>query len=193
MTSPDENYSLIVASKEGDYKSLTKLIDLYSSTVHSVIYSIVNNKELTEDLAQETYLKMINGLENYEFRAPFKSWLLRISVNLCRDHIRRKKVRKIVQPFTEYDNNIDESQFWDTVQNPGEDLLKKERRHHIHNAISKLPQDLKEVLILRDIQEFSYEEIAESLKWRIGTVKSRLFRARNELHKTLCPIWEDLK
>ncbi len=136
---------------------------------------------------------MINGLGNYEFRAPFKSWLLRIAVNLCRDHIRRKKVRKIVQPFMEHENQSKESQFWDDSQNPGNDLLKKERAHHIHNAINKLPQDLKEVLILRDMQEFSYEEIAESLKWQIGTVKSRLFRARNELYQTLSPLWEDLK
>ena len=136
---------------------------------------------------------MINGIENYEFRAPFKSWLLRIAVNLCRDYMRRKKVRRIILPFTENDEQVDDAQFMDNTQNPGNDLFKKERIQHLYKAIAKLPQNLKEVLVLRDIQELSYEEIAESLKWQLGTVKSRLFRARNELYKTLSPLWEDLK
>ena len=193
MTVQDENYALIVASKEGDYESLTKLIDTYSRIVHAVIYSIVNNKQTTEDLAQETFLKAINGLRSYEFRAPFKSWILRIAVNLCRDYLRRKKVRKIILPFGDKDDQVDETIFFDDSGNPSDELDKKERISHLQKAIGQLPLELKKVLILRDIQELSYEEIAEALGWRIGTVKSRLFRARNELHKSLSPIWEEIK
>jgi RNA polymerase sigma-70 factor, ECF subfamily len=193
MAIQEENYALIVASKEGDYASLTKLIDTYSKIVHSVIYSIVNNRQLAEDLAQETFLKVINGLHSYEFRAPFKSWILRIAINLCRDYLRRKKVRRIILPFTENDDQVDESIFFDDSKIPDDDLMKKERLEYLHEAIAHLPSDLKQVLVLRDIQEFSYEEIAETLGWRIGTVKSRLFRARSELHKKLSPIWEDVK
>lgn len=193
MTTGDDNYSLIIASKNGDYESLSKLIEMYSSTVHSVIYSIVGNKVVTEDLAQETFLRMISGLENYEFRAPFKSWLLRIAVNQCRDHLRRKKVRRIIQPFVHDNETEDPAVLIDPSPEPADDVHKKERIHHLHQAISKLPEELRTVLVLRDIQEFSYDEIAETLKWRIGTVKSRLFRARQEIYKKLSPIWEEIK
>lgn len=193
MAIQEENYALIVASKEGDYESLTKLIDSYSKIVHSVIYSIVNNRQLAEDLAQETFLKVINGLSSYEFRAPFKSWVLRIAINLCRDHLRRKKVRKIILPFAENDDQVDESIFFDDSKVPDDDLMKKERLEYLHEAIGKLPSDLKQVLVLRDIQEFSYEEIAETLGWRLGTVKSRLSRARKDIYNMLSPIWEDVK
>lgn len=193
MTNQDENYRLVIASKNGDMDALAKLIQSHSESVHSVIYSILGNRDIVQDLAQETFLRMISALDSYEFKAPFRAWLIRIAVNLCRDHLRRKKVRRIMTGFHTTDDSEQERQFTDKAQNPVQDLLEKERMEYLQKALLKLPTSLKTVFILRDIQDFSYDEIAATLNWRLGTVKSRLFRARNELAKILSPYWEDTK
>ena len=191
MANQDEEYRLIVASKNGDTDALTKLIQSHSESVHSVIYSILGNQDIVQDLAQETFLRMISAIESYEFKAPFRAWLIRIAVNLCRDYIRRKKVRRIVTKFQKTDLQKEERQFIDKSQNPVQDLIVKEGMEYLQKALLKLPSSLKIVFVLRDIRDFSYDEIARTLNWRLGTVKSRLFRARNELAKVLRPYWED--
>jgi len=178
----DENLELIVAAKNGDKQALSELININAESVHSFIYSIVGNWQLVEDLAQETFLRMINAIKDYEFRAPFRSWLFRIAVNLCRDHFRRKKVRNIMSSII-YDSNEEELSLVDETQNPARDLDSKETIIKIEQAMNSLPESLRLVFVLRDIQEFTYEEIAKTLKWSLGTVKSRLFRARKEIAK----------
>ena len=180
----DENFELIIAAKKGDQQALSRLIDKFSEPIHSFIYSIVGDWQIVEDLAQETFLRMITAIKNYEFRAPFRSWLFRIAVNLCRDHFRRKKVRSIVS-FLTYDSNEEEMSITDEKQNPLRDLEKKETLQQIEQALKSLPEYLRLVFVLRDIQELSYEEISDTLKWSLGTVKSRLFRARKEIAKYL--------
>ena len=187
----DENFELIKASKEGDHNALNKLVQIYSEPVHSFIFSVLHDPRIVEDLAQETFLRMINALPSYEFRAPFKSWLFRIAVNLCRDHLRRRKIRRIVSLFQDYE--VEGELNWkDTALDPEQTLEKKERLERIHQALKQLPEQLRMVFILRDVQDMTYEEIAEALQWQLGTVKSRLFRARNELAKKLNPHWEDV-
>lgn len=184
LNGQDENFDLIVAAKNGDQQALSTLIEKFSEPIHSFIYSIVGDWNIVEDLAQETFLRMISAIKDYEFRAPLKSWLFRIAVNLCRDHFRRKKVRSIVS-FLTYDSNEEEISIVDDKQNPLRDLEKKETLHKIEQALKSLPEYLRLVFVLRDIQELTYEEIAKTLKWRPGTVKSRLFRARKEIAKYL--------
>ncbi len=193
MANQDEEYRLIIASKNGDTDALTKLIQSHSESVHSVIYSILGHRDIVEDLAQETFLRMISAIESYEFKAPFRAWLIRIAVNLCRDYMRRKKVRRIVTGFQKADEPDVERQFIDKSQNPVQDLIVKERMEYLQNALLKLPSSLKIVFVLRDIQDFSYDEIARTLNWRLGTVKSRLFRARKELARILSPYREDME
>lgn len=182
MKGQDENFELIVAAKNGDKQALSELININAESVHSFIYSIVGNWQIVEDLAQETFLRMITAIKNYEFRAPFRAWLFRIAVNLCRDHFRRKKVRNIVSSII-YDSNEEELNLIDETQNPARDLESKETIIKIEQAMNSLPESLRMVFVLRDIQEFTYEEIAKTLKWSLGTVKSRLFRARKEIAK----------
>ena len=182
MKGQDENFELIVAAKNGDKQALSELININAESVHSFIYSIVGNWQIVEDLAQETFLRMITAIKNYEFRAPFRSWLFRIAVNLCRDHFRRKKVRNIISSII-YDSNEEELSLVDETQNPARDLESKETIIKIEQAMNSLPESLRLVFVLRDIQEFTYEEIAKTLKWSLGTVKSRLFRARKEIAK----------
>lgn len=188
----EELHDLIVASKNGDEQALSRLIASYAESVHGLIFSIIGDRHVVEDLAQETFLRAITALHQYEFRAPFRSWLYRIAVNLCRDHFRRKKVRRIVSHYEKEDNQADENILIDHGENPDQYLEREEKRRHIEAALDQLPPTLRTVFVLRDIQELSYEEIAGMMSWRLGTVKSRLFRARKELAQILSPIVEDL-
>ncbi len=192
MQHEEEHYDLIMACKQGDRQALESLIDFYAQPVHRLIYSVLRNGSVVDDLAQETFMRMITNIQNYEFRAPFRAWLFRIAVNLCRDHIRKKKVRKIVTYF-EVDPETGEQQtFHDQKQNPLSDVQSNETMDAIQKAISKLPQPLQTVFILREVNDLTYEEIARSLKIRVGTVKSRLFRARKQLADVLYPQLKEL-
>ena len=190
---PQDEDELIHACKRGDQTALTTLIDRYSELVHSYVMAITGDREVVEDLAQEAFLKMLSALPNYEFRAPFRAWFMRIVVNLCRDHLRRRKVRKIITFFRDDQNQFNGPAFIDSSPNPWQELIKKERLELLRQAIVKLPPALREVVILRDVEELSYEEIAEVLDWKMGTIKSRLFRARNRLAELLTPAWEEIK
>lgn len=178
MPLENEHSELIIAAQKGDEKAITQMIELYASHVNGLIYSIVGYRDVAQDLAQETFLKMLQALPHYEFRAPFRTWLFRIAVNQCRDYLRKKRVRAIM---TFFDDHADGFDVRDYSPSPHVNLEKQETMDHILHALAQLPLSLRTVFILRDIQELSYEEIANTLKWRMGTIKSRLFRARKEL------------
>lgn len=184
-----ENYDLIKACQAGDEKAVEQLIHLYAASVHGLIYSIIGHREDVEDLAQETFLRMLTAIDRYQFRASFRSWLFRIAINLCRDQIRRKRVRSII---SHYQSAEGEPVLKDQSQNPLGIVEQRDQADFLMKAINRLPHTLRIVLVLRDIQEMSYDEIASTLSWRMGTVKSRLFRARKELAKTLHPHLEEL-
>lgn len=189
----DRLAQLIDASKQGDNEAMTKLINSYASSVHNLIYSIIRDHSIVEDLAQETFVRMFLSIQHYEFRAPFRSWLFRIAVNLCRDHLRKKKVRKIVTRFQVDEETGEEQIFTDAEQDPSAAVDEGEQIRLVTDALAKLPESSRIVFVLREMKDLTYEEIAETLKWKIGTVKSRLFRARRELAEILGPRLEELR
>ncbi|MDZ7370996.1 MAG: RNA polymerase sigma factor [candidate division KSB1 bacterium] len=187
-----DHQELILAGKQGDESALTQLIELYAPFVHRLIFSIVRDDSVVEDLAQDAFIKMLTAIENYEFRAPFKSWLTRIAVNVCRDHLRKKKVRSIINFFKVNEETNEEQSFMDEAPNPVMLLEKDERKKILLRAMERLPASSRMILVLRELNQLSYEEIAAALGWKMGTVKSRLFRARQELLQELAPYREDL-
>jgi len=184
---------LISAGKKGDNDAMTQLINMHASSVHNLIYSIIRDNSIVEDLAQETFVRMFLSIHHYEFRAPFRSWLFRIAVNLCRDYLRKKKVRKIVNRFQIDEETGEEQTFVDNDQDPTAEIQNSERMKLITSALDKLSESSRIVFVLREMKDLSYEEIAETLNWKIGTVKSRLFRARRELAEILGPNLEELR
>ena len=179
---PEEHRELILRCQSGDQPAMTELIKLYQNAILGLVTSIMGSRSLSEDIAQETFLRVLNSIESYQFKAPFKSWIFRIAVNLCRDELRKKKVRKIVTHF----QTDDPEQTWEPIDlapNIHDDYVQKEGLLKIFELVEQLPDPLRVVFVLRDIQDFSYEEIAKTVNWRIGTVKSRLFRARQILAK----------
>ncbi len=189
----DNLAALIKAGKNGDNKAMTALINMYASSVHNLIYSIIHDASIAEDLSQETFVRMFLSLGKYEFRAPFRSWLFRIAVNLCRDHMRKKKVRRIITRFHVDEESGEEQTFVDDDQDTAALIHNSERMQLITAALDKLPESSRLVFVLREIKDLSYEEIAETLHWKIGTVKSRLFRARRQLAELLGPNLEELR
>ncbi len=184
---------LVTASQNGDQHAMTKLVDLYAPTINGLIYTITGNAQVTEDLAQDTFLKALMALGKYQARASFKSWLFRIAINVCKDYFRRKRVRGILSYWQS--NESDElslEKIKDDIPTPWQKLKQKETIGLIMNAMEKLPSMLRTVFVLREIQEFSYEEIAETLNWQLGTVKSRLYRARKLLAQELMPLEEEI-
>lgn len=188
----DELTDLIIAGKQGDRVAMTQLIEHFSPSVHRLIYSIIRDGAIVEDLAQETFIKMLLAIENYEFRAPFRSWLMRITVNLCRDHLRKKKVRSIMSFFKTNEETGEQQSFTDSAPDPSMLFDQNERKKILMTALERLPEASRLILIMRELEQLSYEEIVDVLGWKMGTVKSRLFRARQELLDELSPHREDL-
>ena len=185
-----DDCDLIKASQAGDNQAMARLINLHAGAVHGFILSMIGDRTLVQDLAQETFLRALLAIKKYEFRAPFRSWLFRIAMNLCRDHLRKRKVRTIISSYQHTDGEEDK-EFSDPQLDALQLTLQNERNQAIYGALQRLPDALRKVIVLRDLQEYSYEEIGQLLHWNLGTVKSRLYRARRELAKLLEPYLED--
>jgi RNA polymerase sigma-70 factor, ECF subfamily len=185
-----DDCDLIKASQAGDNAAMARLINLHADAVHGFIMSMIADRSLVQDLAQETFLRALLAIKKYEFRAPFRSWLFRIAMNLCRDHLRKRKVRTIISSYQGSDRQEDR-EFRDPQLDALQLAVQNERNQALYRALQRLPDALRRVVVLRDLQEFSYDEIAQLLHWNLGTVKSRLFRARRELAKLMEPYLED--
>lgn len=185
-----DDHDLVLASQAGDEAAITRLIDLHAEAVQGFIFALLGDKDLVADLAQDTFLRAFLAIKKYEFRAPFRSWLFRIAMNLCRDQLRKRKVRKIMGSF-HHPVDEEEIDYIDPQPDALANLEQKERAALVHKALAQLPDPLRQVLVLRDLQELSYEEMAQLLRWRMGTIKSRLFRARKELAHLLKEYMEE--
>jgi len=179
----DDDFSLVKRFVDGDKSSFRILVQRHKEKVRNIIYLTVNNSDLVDDIAQEVFITVYKNLKNFRFESQFTTWLYRVTVNKCKDHLRKINVRKIFVPVNETEDYSGEN-FSVESDNISEIVM---------NAVNKLPVKLRIPLILKDIEGFSYQEIAESVQCEIGTVKSRIFRAREGLKKILGPIESELK
>jgi len=179
----DDDFSLVKRFIDGDKSSFRILVQRHKEKVRNIIYLTVNNSDLVDDIAQEVFITVYKNLKNFRFESQFTTWLYRVTVNKCKDHLRKINVRKIFVPVNETEDYSVEN-FSVESDNISEIVM---------NAVNKLPVKLRIPLILKDIEGFSYQEIAESVQCEIGTVKSRIFRAREGLKKILGPIESELK
>ena len=179
---PDEN--LVYECQQGNEKSFSELIKRHEGRILNFTRSILGWNEDSKDVAQETFIKAFYAIQTFQFKSSFKTWLYRIAANLCTDELRKRKIRRMVN-FTFDDVNLSFKEQVDTQQDPYSVLVQQEENTLIQRAIDKLSPPLKMVFVLREIEDLSYEEIAASLNWNMGTVKSRLFRARQEISDKL--------
>jgi RNA polymerase sigma-70 factor (ECF subfamily) len=182
----DLNKTLIKKAIEGDERAYKRLLENYRGAIFNLLYKMVRNREETEDLVQEAFIKAFNALSTFNEEYAFSTWLYKIAVNNCIDHIRKKKLKtySIDKPVPSKDGELGR-EFPDTSMSPDREILSEEKSNIIENAIEDLPENYKTVIVMRHKEERSYEEIAEILNIPLGTVKARIFRAREMLKKKL--------
>lgn len=178
----DDDFSLIKRFIDGEEDIFDELVRRHKEKVRNIVYLTLNERDSADDIAQEVFITVYRSLKNFRFESQFTTWLYRITVNKCKDHLRRKAVRRIIIPFK------------DNREDPGYEISPEDSNtgEIVRNAISKLPDKMRIPLVLKDIEGFSYQEIAETMQCEIGTVKSRIFRAREGLKKILQPLQKEL-
>ena len=179
----DDDFSLIKRFIDGDDSVFQLLVKRHKEKVRNIIYLTISNSSSVDDIAQEVFITVYKNLKHFRFESQFTTWLYRITVNKCKDHLRKINVRKIFIPIKEAAGETGR----------GIDAENKDVSNIVMNAISELPAKLRVPLLLKDIEGFSYQEISETLRCEMGTVKSRIFRAREGLRNILKPMESELR
>ncbi|MBU0561885.1 MAG: sigma-70 family RNA polymerase sigma factor [Bacteroidetes bacterium] len=182
LNTEDPDFELIRRYNDGEDAAFEKLINLHKDKVRNLIYLTLGDSDYVDDISQDVFISVFHKLKDFRFESKFTTWLYRITVNKCRDYLRKKRVRSIFTPIkdSEYELSV-------RTHNENMDIPRLVRK-----AIEKLPEKLKVPLILRDIDGLSYKEIADSLDCEVGTIKSRIFRARESLKIILEPYHREL-
>ena len=167
---------------QGDVNAFEKLETEYQRAVYAIAQRMTGNPEDAADMTQETFIKAYNSLSSFRGDSKFSVWLYRIANNVCLDFLRSKNRRPTVSLSAE-DDDGEETQLdiADESQSPELLLESSLTRDAVRRGLDSLPPDYKQILLLREIQGLSYEEIAAALGIESGTVKSRIFRARKRL------------
>lgn len=186
MTASD--LELIEDFKKGDEGVFEELVRRYQKKVYNSTYRMMGNHEDAWDLAQESFLRVYRNLSRFQGKASFSTWLFTITTNTCRDELRKRqrrvKTQSLSEPIQTKDGEL-ERELVDVSMIPEEISLNRELQDEIQEVIDKLPTEQKEVIILREFDGFNYGEIAEITGVAIGTVKSRISRARRNLRSEL--------
>jgi RNA polymerase sigma-70 factor, ECF subfamily len=175
--------TLIQRCLAGDQLAWESIVRLYRRKVFNVAYKFVGRHDEAEDLAQDIFLKVFKSLDTFDRRANFQTWLISVSRNLCIDHYR--SVRKERETI---DRDVDSTEVSPpSVGTPSQiaALEQRDRVELLREAMAALPATLRTAVLMRDIQECSYHEIARALKLPEGTVKSRINRGRTELARQI--------
>ncbi len=175
---------------KGNERACRELVRRYERPVFSLVYRMVRHRERAEDLTQETFVKALNALESYRPDYKFSSWIFKIANNAAIDHLRRKELETLSidgAPDADSADTARESalQLRDAGESPLDELEARELGSAIERAIGQLRPEYRSCIILRHVEGYPYEEIAELLELPLGTVKTYIHRARNELKQVL--------
>jgi RNA polymerase sigma factor (sigma-70 family) len=181
----DEN-AMIALALTGDQKAYAWLMHKHRSSIFHIINRMVRDDEAALDLVQETFMKAFASLGSYRSEYRFSTWLYRIAANASIDHLRKKRINALsLDRSSQTEDGTVEFEVADYSYHPGLDYERKQRSVSIDEAIDSLPPAYREVILLRHKDDKSYEEIADLLDVPVGTVKARIFRARELLKKKL--------
>ncbi len=193
----DEDIEYVQACQQGDTDAFEILVERHQKKMLNITYRVLGDYDDACDVTQEAFIAAYKAIKKFKGEAKFSTWLYRIVINYAKNHLKKRKSIE-----TREGVSIDDSEkikgkeilFSSEAmgENPGTRMEKKEREGQVQKCISTLDEEFKEVLVLRDIQGFSYEEICAILKIPDGTVKSRLSRARSTLKDCLAKVIGDL-
>jgi RNA polymerase sigma-70 factor (ECF subfamily) len=176
---------LVEKIKKGDSEAFRELIRRYQRYVLNLVYRTIGDTNDAEDIAQEVFIKVYKSIRGFKGESKFSTWISKITVNLCMDKLREKAKNK--------EEDIEE-EVWNTFAqpvnfNPEVMAERHELQETIKKAIESLPEELRVAFVLRELEDFSYDEIGEMLNIPIGTVESRIYRARMKLRSYLKDLW----
>jgi len=181
-----EEKAWILACQAGDLTGLEALYTKYHRQLYAYLVAMLRSQHAAEDVTQDIFVKLHKQIGSYRFQSPFHHWLFRLARNQAIDHLRREKVRRTNSLD---DEPLDGSPMRERVPSKGRDaigdLMADEKASHVRKAVQALPPSSREVVVLREWEDLAYEDIALRLDLSVGTVKSRLFRARSLLEKQL--------
>jgi len=190
----DIENKLIEKAKNGNQEAFGQLIFNYEQKIYAIAFKVFKNETDAYDVAQEICIKLFQKLDQFRFESSFSTWLYRIATNTAIDEYRKQKRKSTHE--SSYDEPVDSDndsvslQIKDESDTPEEAYLRKEKIKYVWDALNEITEDHRSIIILKDIEQKSYEEISIELDIGIGTVKSRLARARSALKKVLSELWE---
>ena len=187
----DADIALVRRAKRGDYRAFDLLVLKYQSKVISLARKFIQDTHLAEDIAQEAFVKAYKSLKSFREESAFYTWLYRITVNTAKNYLKSKKRRKEYsesEVFTAID--IENLDIFDIPGegSPEEILIANNLRDVILESLSNLPEDIRTAVSLREFEGLTYEEISKVIGCPIGTVRSRIFRGREEIQDKIAPL-----
>ena len=177
MVPSDEQ--LVQAVQSGDTSAFGVLVDRWERKIKGAIYRVLGSDSEANDLAQEAFLKAYRGLGRFKREAQFSSWLYQIALNLCRDRLRRQRTR----PLVSFEELNDQGRSWPSVAGPSAHELVEanDLSRLVAEAVAELPEEQREVIVLKEYQELTFLQVAEILELPVSTVKTRLYRGLGQL------------
>ncbi len=193
---PDSDLPLVERARAGDQHAFALLVHKYQRRIERLIARMVRDTDLVPDIAQETFLRAYRALHQFRGDAQFYTWLYRIAVNTAKKALLELKRNPVVYENAAAPASADEETFRPepeptSAETPEAELAAREVAAAVQAAVAALPEDLREALLLREIEGLSYEEIAAAMGTPIGTVRSRIFRAREAVSARVRPLLEN--
>ena len=183
---------LIQAAQQGDLNAFNHLVLVYQDSVFNQAYRMLNDQDAADDAAQNAFISAYNHIQKFR-GGSFRAWLLRIVTNGCYDELRRRQRRPTtsLEPLDDTGEEV-ESPEWlaDTSNMPEDQMEQKELQQAIADCLGRLPDEFRAAVVLVDVQGLDYSEAALALDKPVGTIKSRLARARLRLRDCLHAVWE---
>jgi len=180
---------LVARVQKGDKRAFDLLVLKYQHKIFAIISRFVKDNAEVQDVAQETFIKAYRALANFRGDSAFYTWIYRIAINTAKNHL----VSRGRRPPSS-DVEVDEAEYYSggeqlkDLESPEGQLMRDQLEEVVHQAIRDLPEDLRTAVTLREMEGLSYEEIAEVMGCPVGTVRSRIFRAREAIDKQMAPL-----
>jgi RNA polymerase sigma-70 factor (ECF subfamily) len=190
MSDREIDFQLVERVRQGDQRAYGILVEKYQRKLMRLLSRMVRDQHEIEDIAQEAFIKAYRALPQFRGDAAFYTWLYRIAINTAKNYLaaRNRGMQTISDQAMNEDDEPDDRLVAHEIGNPETELLSKQVAIAINQAVDALPDELREAITLREIEGLTYEEIAESMACPIGTVRSRIFRAREAISAKLRPI-----
>lgn len=190
----ESDETLVARVQQGDKRAFDLLVLKYQHKIFAVISRFIKDSSEVQDVAQDAFIKAYRALGNFRGESAFYTWIYRIAVNTAKNYLVSKGRRPPA-----YDIDAEEAEFFAgaegfrDINTPENEMMKEQLQEVVFNAIEGLPEDLRRALTLREIDGLSYEEIAEEMSCPVGTVRSRIFRAREAVDKQISPLMPGIK